>query len=91
VFQALAARELRRARFSRDATDSALAPEWARRERHLAALIVATGGSVDAALAPALAPGAAGWGPLCGASFVAGPERCLDCGVPLERAAARGS
>jgi hypothetical protein len=86
-FRALAARELRRARFSRAATDAELASEWSRRERRLEALIVATGGSVEDALAPAPAPGAAGWCPLCAASFLEGPERCIDCGVPLERVA----
>jgi hypothetical protein len=87
AFQALAARELRRARFSRAATDPELGGEWSRREHHLEALIVETGGSVAAVLAPAPAPGAAGWCPLCAASFVEGPERCIDCDVPLERRA----
>jgi len=84
-FHALAAREIRRARFSRDATDAELAPEWARRESLLASLVEATGGKLAGVLAPAPAPGAAGWCPLCAASFREGPERCPDCGVPLER------
>jgi hypothetical protein len=87
AFHAFAARELWRARFSRAATDPELAHEWSRRERQLEALIVATGGTVAEALAPAPAAGAAGWCPLCAASFLAGPERCIDCGVPLERVA----
>lgn len=81
-FAALAARELRRARLSRAATDAALAPAWDARARELVALLEAVGVPEAEALAPpARAAGAAGWCPLCEAQYRAGFDRCASCGV----------
>jgi len=86
AFHALAARELARARLSRERAPAALVPAWLDRERHLEALLVATGSSSAAALAgPARAPGAAAFCPACRTLYRSGFEQCADCGTALVR------
>lgn len=84
-FGELAARELRRARLSRGATQPELAAFWDRRAGALRGLLAAVGvAEADALAPPPRAPGAAAWCPLCGGQYRAGFERCEDCGVPAE-------
>jgi hypothetical protein len=84
-FGAVAARELRRARLSRDATAPELAPFWEDRARGLARLLREVGISEAQALAPpSRTGGAAAWCPLCGGQYRTGTERCGDCGVLVE-------
>jgi hypothetical protein len=84
-FGALAARELRRARLSRDATALELAAAWDERGRGVLRLLAAAGIAEAEALAPpARVAEAAAWCPLCGGQYRAGFERCADCGVAAE-------
>jgi hypothetical protein len=84
AFHALAASELARLDASRRACGPPLAPAWDARERRLEALLERTGGSATEARRPPVAqPGEARWCPVCRCGFLAGPERCADCGAPL--------
>jgi hypothetical protein len=84
-FHALAARELVRARLSRERTPPALAPAWQEREQHLARLLAGTGSSVEQALAPPAAEAdSAAYCPLCRTAYREGFATCADCGVALE-------
>jgi len=83
-FHAWAARELVRARLSRDRTPPELAPAWDEREKLLARLLAATGASAEQVLAPPSADAdAAAYCPLCRTTYRDGFEACADCGVPL--------
>jgi hypothetical protein len=88
-FGVLAARELRRARLSRDATAPELAGCWDDRAGTLARLLGEIGVPEAEALAPPPRGGdAAAWCPLCRGQYRAGYERCGDCGVRVEPFAA---
>jgi hypothetical protein len=88
-FGVLAARELRRARLSRDATLPELAGCWDDRAGTLARLLGEIGVPEAEALAPPPRGGdAAAWCPLCRGQYRAGYERCGDCGVRVEPFAA---
>lgn len=83
-FHAWAARELVRARHSRERTPPELAPAWEEREKLLSRLLAATGASVEQVLAPPSADAdSAAYCPLCRTTYRDGFEACADCGVPL--------
>jgi hypothetical protein len=85
-FHAWAARELVRARLSRERTPPELGPAWEEREKALTQLLAATGSSAEAVLAPPPAEeGSAAYCPLCRTPYREGFEECADCGVPLAR------
>jgi hypothetical protein len=85
AFRELAGRELARIAASRERTPPAVAPAWRDRERALEALLVAVGSCRADALAPP--PRAVAWCPVCRSEYVAAAVACVDCGVPLSRAA----
>jgi hypothetical protein len=83
-FHAYAARELVRARLSRERTPPELGPAWDEREQLLSRLLTATGSSPARALAPPAAePDEAAYCPLCRTAYRAGSERCADCDMAL--------
>lgn len=83
-FHAWAARELVRARLSRERTPPELAPAWEEREKLLSRLLAATGASAEQVLAPPVAAAdSAAYCPLCRSAYRDGFESCADCGVPL--------
>lgn len=85
-FHAWAARELVRARLSRERTPPELRPAWEEREKQLSRLLAATGSSAEKALAPPPAEDdAAAYCPLCRTPYRDGFEACGDCGIPLAR------
>jgi hypothetical protein len=81
-FGRLAAREIRRARLSRDVTDPELASAWDARVANLSALLAAAGvAEAEVSAPPQRSVGAGAWCPICEAQYRPGYDRCSDCMV----------
>jgi hypothetical protein len=81
-FGRFAAREIRRARLSRDVTDPELAPAWDARVARLSALLASAGvAEADVSAPPQRSVGAGAWCPICEAQYRPGYATCSDCMV----------